>query len=117
MLARFGLALLVFVSIAVVQSHEDPAVTYARRIVAGEKTYKPLSGYVPDAETAISIAKAVLAPIYGDAKINGEAPWHAGLSQGVWTVVGTFNGKGNGGEAIIQIDKETASIKFVGHTM
>jgi len=39
------------------------------------------------------------------------------LKAGVWTVVGTFNGKGEGGEAMVQVDKKTGAIIFVGHTM
>lgn len=79
--------------------------------------YVPAAGYVPDCATAIQVARAVLAPIYGKAKIDAESPWHTGLKNGIWTVVGTFKGKGEGGEAIVQIDEKTAAIKFVGHTM
>ena len=117
MLVRFALACVLFVSLAATQSREDPAIAYARRIIVGEKTYIPAAGYVPDSSTAVAIATAVLAPIYGKAKIDAEKPWHTGLKDGVWTVVGTFNGKGEGGEAIVQIDKKTAAIVFVGHTM
>jgi hypothetical protein len=77
----------------------------------------PAAGYVPDSDTAIAIATAVLTPIYGKTTIDAEKPWKAGLKDGVWTVVGTFNGKGEGGEAIVQIDKRTGAIKFVTHTM
>lgn len=114
---RIALACVLFGSLALTQSREDPAITYARRIIAGQKTYQPSAGYVPDSTTAVRIATAVLDPIYGKAKIAAEKPWHVGLIDGVWTVVGTFNGRGNGGEAIVQIDKRTGAIKFVGHTM
>jgi len=99
------------------QSSEDPAVVYARRVIVGERTYRPTAGYVPDSQTAVAIATAVLIPIYGKATIDAEKPWHTGLKGGVWTVVGTFNGKGCGGEAMVQIDKKSAAIIFVGHTM
>jgi len=98
-------------------SGEDPAVVYARRIVASAKTYQPAAGYVPDSNTAVAIGTAVLIPIYGKDKIDAEKPWHTGLKDGVWTVVGTFNGKGEGGEAIIQLDKKTGAVVFVAHTM
>ena len=99
------------------QSSQDTSVEYARRTISGLKSYLPAAGYVPDSETAIAIATAVLTPIYGKPTIDAEKPWKAGLKDGVWTVVGTFNGKGEGGEAIVQIDKRTGAIKFVTHTM
>lgn len=117
MLLRIALVCMLFSSIAMAQSRDDPAVTYARRIITGERTYMPAAGYVPDSKTAVQIATAVLAPIYGEAIAEAEKPWHTGLKNGVWTVVGTFKEKGKGGEAIVQIDKRTGAIKFVGHTM
>ncbi len=53
-------------------------------------SYKPAKGYVPDAKTAIQIAVAVWSPIYGARKIQGEKPFHATLSHGVWTVIGSL---------------------------
>jgi len=117
MLVRFALSCVLFASIAMTQSSGDPAVVYARRIIAGERTYRPAVGYIPDSQTAVAIATAVLIPIYGKAKIDAEKPWHTGLKDGVWTIVGTFNGKGAGGEAIVQIDKKTGAVIFVTHTM
>ena len=46
MLVRFALAFVLFASIAMAQSVEDPAVVYTRRIIVGEKTYRPAGGYV-----------------------------------------------------------------------
>jgi hypothetical protein len=117
MLIRFVLACVLAASIAMAQSGADPAVEYARRIVASEKTYRPAAGYVPDSKRAVAIATAVLIPIYGKDIIDAERPWHTGLKDGVWTVVGTFNGNGDGGEAIIQLDKRTGVVVFVSHTM
>lgn len=117
MFTRIVLACMLVASVSLAQSSGDEAVQYAQQIIAHGKTYVPDSGYVPDSTTAVSIATAVLTPIYGKAKIDAEKPWHTGLKDGVWTVVGTFNGKGEGGEAIIQIDKMTGAIIFVTHTM
>jgi hypothetical protein len=117
MLVRLALACILFSCVALPQSTEDPAVTYARRIIAAAKPYRPAAGYVPDSNTAVAIATAVLIPIYGKAKIDAERPWHTGLKNGVWTVVGTFHGNGLGGEGIVQIDKKTAAIVYLGHTM
>jgi hypothetical protein len=116
MLARVLLACLMAAYTPLAQSREDEAVQYAQRITTHGKTYLPSAGYVPDAKTAVAIAKAVLIPIYGKAEIDGEEPWHTGLKSGVWTVVGTLNGQANGGSAVVQIDKKTGAIRFVTHT-
>lgn len=117
MLVHLALFCILFSSVALPQSTADPTVTYARRIVATSKNHRPAAGYVPASNTAIAIATAVLIPIYGKAQIDAEKPWHTGLKNGVWTVVGTFHGNGMGGEAIVQIDKKTGAIVYLGHTM
>jgi len=47
-------------------------------------------GYVPDAQTAITIARAVLIPIYGAQTIQSEEPLTAKREGDVWTVTGTL---------------------------
>jgi hypothetical protein len=116
MLTRLMLICALFASIAFAQSPQDPVVVFTQRTIANTKSYRPADGYVPDSKTAVAIATAVLTPIYGKSDIDSESPWHTGLKNSIWTVVGTFNGRGNGGEAIVQIDQETGAIRFVGHT-
>ncbi len=53
-------------------------------------SYKPVSGYVPDAETAIRIAVAIWEPIYGREIIEAEKPYRASLMGGVWVVEGSL---------------------------
>lgn len=112
LLASVGLA-----SATVPQSSEDPVVVFTRREIVHARTYRPAAGYVPDSKTAVTIAIAVLTPIYGKGDIESEEPWHTGLDNGVWTVVGTFNGKGVGGSAVIQLDQKTGEVLLVTHTM
>ena len=95
---------------------QDPDVEFNRRIALRSQSESPVNGFVPDASTAIAIATAVVAPIYGKAVVEAEKPWKAGLKDGVWTVIGTFNGRGNGGNAIVQIDQKKGTIVFVNHT-
>jgi hypothetical protein len=116
MYSRAVLACILFVSLAAAQSGEDPLVTFTRREIASTKTYRPAAGYVPDSETAVAVAVAILKPVYGEAKVDSEKPWHTGLKDGVWTVVGTFQGPGVGGSAVIQLDKKTGAVLFLGHT-
>jgi hypothetical protein len=86
--------------------------------------YKPASGYVPDSKTAVKIAEAVLAPVYGEKQIESERPFTATLKHGVWTVTGTVrcpDGKGgtttscDGGVAEVQISKNDARILYMLH--
>ena len=89
-------------------------------------SYKPKAGYVPDAETAVHVAEAVLIPVYGKKQIESERPFTAKLNHGVWTIAGTLrcpDGKGgfapdslcDGGVAVIQISKDDAHIVSMTH--
>jgi hypothetical protein len=84
----------------------------------------PKSGYVPDSKTAVRIAEAVLAPVYGEEKINAGRPFNAELKDGVWTVTGTLrcpDGHGGmttdceGGTAQVRIAKSDGRILFMIH--
>jgi NTF2 fold immunity protein len=52
--------------------------------------YKPTDGFVPDSQTAVKIAEAVLIPVYGEKQIRSEEPFTAELKGVVWTVGGTL---------------------------
>jgi len=87
-------------------------------IVAAETpnhSFKPVGGYVPDAKTAIRIAVAVWEPIYGEKQIAKQKPYQAILTNGVWTVEGTFHGSGFGGVAVAEISKDDARVLRVSH--
>ena len=99
------------------RTSNQEAVEYARRLAIRAKPGVRSDGYVPDQATAIRIATAILIPIYGKRIEEGEKPWRAGLKGDVWTVVGTFNGRGEGGEAIVQLSKSNGAVLFVTHTM
>jgi len=81
--------------------------------------YKPKSGYVPDSQTAVKVAEAVLLPIYGKEKIESERPFTAKLKDGVWTVTGMLHcPNGNtcdGGVAEVRISKDDARILYMLH--
>lgn len=80
-----------------------------------QPTYVPAAGYVPDAKTAIRIAKAVLSPVYGEAKIEVEEPFSATLKGGTWTVEGHLPDGYSGGVAIVEISKADARIIRMNH--
>jgi hypothetical protein len=84
----------------------------------------PKQGYVPNAETAVKIAEAVLIPVYGGKQINSERPFKAVLKEHIWTVSGTLycsDGKGGttttcvGGTAEVQISKDDGRIISMMH--
>ena len=77
--------------------------------------YKPRTGYVPDAATAIKIAIAVWEPIYGAAHIAGERPYHALLRDEIWTVEGSLPKNTLGGVAVAEISKDDGRILRVSH--
>lgn len=107
-------------------------------IVAGEKYIKvilnlkepftPDSGFVPDKETAVKIAKAIWYPIYGKEDTNRDFKNYAVALIGdtAWFVTREFNSfmkrEGNavtlslGGEPYILIRKKDAKILKVTHT-
>jgi len=82
--------------------------------------------YVPNSETAIAIAEAVLIPVYGKKQIESERPFRARLTDEVWTVAGTLycqngNPQSNkppscvGGTAVVKISKLDARIISMTH--
>lgn len=83
---------------------------------ATKHAYKPVSGYVPDEQTAIKIAVAVWEPIYGAAQIAEEKPYRARLdSRGVWIVEGSLPKYTPGGVAIAEIARDDGRILRVSH--
>jgi NTF2 fold immunity protein len=77
--------------------------------------YKPRSGMVPNENTAIRIAIAVLTPIYGVDAIRNQQPFVATLTGDTWTVVGTLPKERVGGVAEIRIAKVDGRILYVMH--
>jgi hypothetical protein len=71
----------------------------------------PLNGYVPNAETAIKIAKAVLVNYIGEDGIEGEEPFKAELlNDKVWEVIGTHPEGVFGGAPYMRIRKKDGKI-------
>jgi hypothetical protein len=82
---------------------------------ASPHNYKPASGYVPDAETAVKIAVAVWEPIYGKETIAGEKPYQAKLVKGVWIVEGSLPEGWKGGVALAEISKDNGKVLRISH--
>jgi hypothetical protein len=80
-----------------------------------DKSIKPKDGFVPNEQTAVTIAEAVLIPIYGEKAVRSERPFKAALANGVWTVTGTLPPNFLGGSAIVRLAKSDGRILFVIH--
>jgi NTF2 fold immunity protein of polymorphic toxin system component len=83
-----------------------------------EVSVKPKNGFVPNAETAVKIAEAVLIPVYGEATVNQERPFKASRQGDVWRVTGTLNcgaPQCTGGTAVVRISETSGEILFMGH--
>jgi hypothetical protein len=73
-------------------------------------------GLVPDKETAIRIAEAILFPIYGAKNIREQRPYQITLKDGKWTIDGAPPPPGfAGGSFHIVILQRDARVLEIGH--
>jgi hypothetical protein len=77
--------------------------------------FRPKAGVVPDEQTAIRIAEAILLPIYGEKTINSERPLRASLRGGVWMVEGTLPKGFDGGTAVVRLSRDDGRVLFIAH--
>lgn len=85
-------------------------------VLAQEHSFTPPDGFVPDAQTAIKIAEAVLVPIYGADAIARQRPFTATLNDGVWTVSGSTPKGAFGGSAVVEVSKTDGRVQRVSHS-
>ena len=85
-------------------------------VLAQEHSFTPPDGFVPDAQTAIKIAEAVLVPIYGADTIGRQRPFTATLRDGVWIVSGSTPRGAFGGSAVVEISKMDGRVERVSHS-
>ena len=71
-------------------------------------------GFVPDENTAVNVAKAILTPAVGNANAISYAPYKATLKGDLWIVEGTT--KGPGGTPVLEISKQDGKIVRLYHT-
>ena len=88
-------------------------------IEAAHAQYVPPNGIIPNAETAIAVARAILIPIYGADTVRGEEPLVAEQKPDRWIVRGSLNCGGAptcvGGTAEIEIAKNDGRVLRVTH--
>jgi hypothetical protein len=88
---------------------------------ASERSYRPMEGFVPDAQTAERIAEAIWKPVYGAKVINEQRPFETRLEGRVWYVSGSLPPPGKGwvmvgGTAEAEIDRFTGKILRMSHS-
>ncbi len=77
---------------------------------------KKESNYVPNEETAVKVAEAILVPIYGE-EVLKKKPFTAKLiNNKFWRVKGTIDTDELGGIPIVEIQKSDCKILNVTHT-
>jgi hypothetical protein len=93
-------------------------------IVSGtlaQSSYIPAAGFVPNADVAIAIARAVSVPIYGAEKIHSEEPLVAEPEGDAWLVHGTLQCSAGpdeciGGTVEVTIMRQDGRIVRIIHT-
>jgi hypothetical protein len=70
----------------------------------------PKEGLVPDKETAIKIAEAVLFRLYGENSIKGQRPYVVREDDYIWWISGTLPKDNFGNVFNIGISKHTAAV-------
>jgi hypothetical protein len=94
-------------------------ITFSPYVVIGQNArqqgFVPTNGFVPNEQTAVAIAEAILVPIYGREQIDSEKPLKAKLKNGIWTVQGSLPKGWDGGVAIVKLAKRDARIIYVIH--
>ena len=79
------------------------------------KIFECNDGGVPDKETAIRIAEAILFPVYGEKAIRGQRPYQVTLKDGKWTVDGTAPPGFVGGRFHIVILQRDGRVLEIGY--
>ena len=72
--------------------------------------------YVPNEETAIKIAEAILIPIYGNEVLKKKPFTVRLINDKIWHVEGSMNLDELGGIPIIEIQKKDCKILSITHT-
>jgi len=72
------------------------------------KSLLPAQGIITDEVTAVKVTKAVFTPIFGAEEVAKYSPYHARLTEGLWTVYGTLKPGSRGGTSARADQPQTA---------
>jgi hypothetical protein len=76
----------------------------------------PKNGFVPTAEVAAEIAKAVSGALYGKDEISKQEPFKCVLKGDVWHIEGTAPANTPKGTVMVELRKDNGTIIKVTHT-
>jgi hypothetical protein len=80
------------------------------------QSFRPPSGIVPDEKTAITIAEAVLVPIYGDQDIKAQKPFKVTLQNNIWLIEGALPDPPEPrGTFVLRLSKRDGKVLFLTH--
>jgi hypothetical protein len=94
------------------KTHQAISCIVVLLAAANAQSYAPKDGFVPDSTTAVTIAEAVLVPVYGKEKVESERPFKAKLKNSIWTVNGTLHCSGGKGGVTTDCVGGTAEVKL-----
>ena len=84
-------------------------------VEAFKEPYTPKEGIIPDEATAVSVAEAVLVPIYGKELVDSEKPFHAKLQKNIWKVTGHMREGRKGGTAELYLQRSDGKVLRIIH--
>ena len=97
-------------------SGEEYMIMLLEKEVGKYRSVLPENGFVPNEETAIKIAEAVLLPRYGE-RIYDDKPFAAYLIfDSIWVVMSEYDGTCCGSSPHVEIKKSTGEILLVKYT-
>lgn len=84
--------------------------------VGGQVSFVPEAGYVPDSQTAVRMAEAVLTPVYGSGLVERQRPFRASLEGEIWKVEGSIPENHLGGVSMVELAKTDGRIIRMSHS-
>ena len=85
---------------------------------AATRAKLPISGVVPDEQTAVKVADAIFQPVFGATEVEKWRPYHAQLDKrGFWTVYGTLPRGMKGGTPMLKISRRNGRVLEVWHSL
>jgi hypothetical protein len=83
--------------------------------LGGRDPLEDSNGVIPDEQTAIKIAEAILFRHYGEHEVKLEMPFKVKLEDGVWIINGTLPHGAVGGAFYIDIRQKDGCILQLGY--
>jgi|ERR1700720_2443000 hypothetical protein len=81
------------------------------------KSYRPKVGVVQNKKTAVSIAEAILIPIYGDKQVQSQKAFRVTLRDNIWLIEGALPDPPEPrGNFVLRLSKINGKVLFITHS-